>query len=247
MNLVLDIGNTRTKSGLFDGNRLAEQAIWQDWTLEELLQYGRHAGVDRVITASVAVPDPATQRRLAEHFPVVLELTHETPLPFRNAYRTPETLGKDRLAAVAGAQALFPDTHCLVVDCGTCIKYDLLKAGHTYLGGNIAPGAAMRIKAMHTFTARLPEVPMCMPDDIVGSSTETALQNGALRGATLEIMGFVGAFARQLRPLRVILTGGDADFFAPYLPVSGLQKEPNLTLHGLNHILQYNDSQNLIP
>lgn len=247
MNLTLDIGNTRTKLGLFEGKRLVEQAIWTSWTLEELALYGNQAGVDRVITASVAMPDPETQVRLAQIFPVVLELTHETPMPFRNTYRTPETLGRDRLAAVAGAQALFPGRNCLVVDCGTCIKYDLLTGGDTYTGGNIAPGAAMRLLAMHKFTARLPQVPVDMPDEIVGYSTETALQNGALRGAALEIMGFVQAFGERAKPLQVILTGGDADFFAPHLPIPDLFLEPQLTLYGLNHILAYNDKQNLIP
>lgn len=247
MNLVLDIGNTRTKTGLFEGNRLVEQAVWADCTLEELIAYGNQAGVDGVITASVALPDPATQQRLAEVFPIALELTYQTPLPFQNNYQTPETLGRDRLAAVAGAQALFPATNCLVIDCGTCIKYDFLDAQGVYAGGNIAPGAAMRIKAMHAFTARLPEVPMKMPDQSIGYSTETALQNGALLGAVMEIMGFVALFGKGARPLQVLLCGGDAEFFAPHLPVEGLNVEPYLTLHGLNHILQYNERQKLIP
>lgn len=247
LNLALDIGNTRTKLGLFDGNRLVEQAIWTAWTLEELVSYGNQAGVDRVILASVVLPDPETQHKLADVFPLALELTHETPLPFRNTYKTPETLGRDRIAAVAGAQALFPDENCMVIDCGTCIKYDLLRGGDTYVGGNIAPGAAMRILAMHTFTARLPQVPVVMPPETVGYSTETALQNGALRGATFEILGFVQAFGAPLESLQVILTGGDAGFFAPHLPIPALLVEPNLVLHGLNHILQYNANQNRIP
>ncbi len=224
-----------------------EQAIWTDWSLEEIVAYGNQAGANRVINASVAMPDPETQRRLAEVFPIALELTYETPLPFRNAYRTPETLGRDRLAAVAGAQAIFSKKNCLVVDCGTCIKYDFLTAEGVYSGGNIAPGAAMRIRAMHTFTARLPEVPMKMPDELIGYSTETALQNGALRGAVLEIMGFVALFRESATDLQVLLSGGDAAFFALHLPVPALHVEPLLTLYGLNHILQYNYSQNLIP
>jgi len=245
LNLVFDIGNTRTKTGLFEGSHLVEQAVWQDWTLGELMRYGKEAGADRVIFSSVALPDSDTLRLLAENFVDAIELTHEVPLPFRNAYRTPETLGKDRLAAVAGAQALFPGQNCMVVDCGTCIKYELLLGEGIYLGGNIAPGAAMRLRAMHTFTARLPEAPVQIPDDIVGYSTETALQNGALRGAALEIEGFVRVFRERATPLAVMLTGGDAEFFAPLL--SGVQVMPHLTLYGLNHILQYNANINLIP
>lgn len=247
MHLVLDIGNTRAKTGLFDGNRLAEQADWTDWSLDDLVQYGKAAGAERVLMASVALPDPETLHRLEAAFPVALELTHETPLPFQNTYRTPETLGRDRVAAVAGAQALFPGQHCLVVDAGTCIKYDLLDGDGVYLGGNIAPGAQMRIRAMHTFTARLPEVPFQIPDAPVGYSTETALQNGALRGATLEIEGFVRALSSVRSPLTVVLTGGDATFFAPLLPIDGLRVEPHLTLYGLNHILEYQVLLNETP
>lgn len=239
MNLALDIGNTRTKIGLFQGNELAEQAIWTDWTLGDLPAFGNRAGVDRVIVSSVAEPGEELRELLSDHFHVI-ELTHETPLPFENRYRTPKTLGKDRLASAAGAHALFPGKNCLAVDCGTCIKYDVLTADAVYHGGNIAPGALMRIKAMHHFTARLPEVSMTMPDDFTGVSTETALQNGALRGALLEIEGFVRLFENKYGPLQVILTGGDAVFFEPHLTIGALTIEPDLTLYGLNHILKHN-------
>lgn len=243
MNLALDIGNTRTKIGLFRENELVEQAIWMDWTLAQLLAFGNRAGVNHVIVSSVVEPDEMMREKLAEHFRV-WELTHLTLLPFENQYETPETLGKDRLAAVAGAHFLFPQKNCLAVDCGTCIKYDMLTADGVYHGGNIAPGAQMRISAMHHFTARLPEVPMRMPDDFTGRSTETALQNGALRGAVLEIEGFVRLFNGKYSELKVILTGGDAAFFQPHLDVPNLILEPELTLFGLNHILNFNTKKN---
>ncbi len=239
MNLALDIGNTRTKIGLFRGNELVEQAIWTDWTLGDLPAYANRAGVDRVILSSVAEPAEALRELLTDHFDV-LELTHLTPLPFENRYSTPQTLGKDRLAAVAGAHALFPGEHCLVIDFGTCIKYDVLSADGVYHGGNIAPGARMRIRAMHHFTARLPEVEMKMPEDSTGTSTETALQNGALLGAVLEVQGFIRLFEHKYGPLKVILTGGDAVFFKDRLTDTALILEPELTLFGLNHILEHN-------
>jgi type III pantothenate kinase len=241
MNLALDIGNTRSKIGLFRGKTLVEQAIWRDWTLAELLAYGNHNGVQRVIFSSVAEEDPTLAPALREHFEV-LELRADTPLPFQNLYQTPQTLGKDRLAGVAGAQALFPGKNCLVTDCGTCIKYELLSAEGRYLGGNIAPGAAMRLRAMHHFTARLPEAAMRLPEQPLGSSTETALQNGALRGALLEMSGFFALFQRQLAPLKWILSGGDAAFFYPLLKPEhpGIILQPDLTLFGLNHILRHN-------
>lgn len=240
MQLALDIGNSRHKLGLFDAkNIMVEQAIWTDWTLAQLLDWATARSVHGVMLSTVAALDPELTDALRRHF-VLEELTADTPLPFRNEYQTPQTLGKDRLAGVAGAQALFPGENCLVVDAGTCIKYDLLTAAGVYPGGNIAPGAAMRLKAMHHFTARLPEAPQEMPDDPVGNSTMTALQNGGLLGAALEIAGFVRLFRGQVEgPLRVILTGGDADFFRPHLNVRPLTVAPHLTLTGLNQILTF--------
>ncbi|MBC7776327.1 MAG: type III pantothenate kinase, partial [Phycisphaerae bacterium] len=231
MNLALDIGNTRRKIGRFTGSRLLESKVVTDWSTGDFLDYCNQAGVRSIMLSSVAAPDESLHKTLAQYFDL-LELTHETPLPFENQYSTPNTLGKDRLAAVAGAQALFPRQHCLVVDCGTCIKYDVLTETGEYLGGNIAPGAQMRTRAMHEFTARLPEVAMQMPADFIGHSTETALQNGAFLGAALEIGNFVGLFQKRFSPLNVILTGGDAAFFQPFLNVQNLTLEPHLTLYG---------------
>jgi len=239
MNLCVDIGNTRVKTGLFRGKELLEQNIWTAWTLPELIDYGNQAGVKNVLFSTVAEPDPEMHEQLSAYFQA-FELGTKTKLPFKNDYTTPETLGKDRLAAVAGAQALFPGENCLVVDFGTCIKYDILTAAGVYLGGNIAPGAMMRIRAMHHFTARLPEVPMEMPEHFTGSSTTSALQNGALRGMALEVEGFVRLFEQEHKALRVLLTGGDANFFEPFLTISNNTNIPDLTLHGLNNILMYN-------
>lgn len=239
MNLALDIGNTRSKTGLFSDSRLLESKVVTGWSEGDLLNYCNQAGVRRVILSSVATPDESLSNELNQHFDF-LELTHQTPLPFVNRYATPQTLGKDRLAAVAGAQALLPRQHCLVVDCGTCIKYDIITGNGEYPGGNIAPGAQMRSKAMHDYTARLPEVDMQMPGDFIGHSTETALKNGAFRGALLEMEGFIRLFQKQFSPLNIILTGGDAAFFQPFLNVPDLRLEPHLTLYGLNNILIFN-------
>jgi len=239
MNLTLDIGNTRHKIGLFDGNQLLESNLSTQWSKDDLLDYCNRKGVSSIIISSVGTPDRSLNEILAPHFNF-LELTHETPLPFVNQYSTPLTLGKDRLAAVAGAQALMPGKHCLIIDCGTCVKYDIITETSVYLGGNIAPGLQMRTKAMHLFTARLPEVTLMAPPDFIGDSTESALQNGAFRGATLETEGFIKLFQGRFSPLNVILTGGDASFFQAFLSPGNLYLEPDLTLYGLNNILIFN-------
>ncbi|MFN4081562.1 MAG: type III pantothenate kinase [Saprospiraceae bacterium] len=227
---ALDIGNTRAKAGIFDNQVLIEKAFWVRWTLPELRDFLQKKGVQKVMISTVGVSEAEI---LAAFGDMAVLLTPQTPLPFENRYATPATLGKDRLAAVAGAFALYPGQDCLVIDSGTCIKYDLIDAAGAYLGGNIAPGAAMRLKAMHAFTERLPEAPMAMPEHPVGVSTETALQNGALLGAVLEMRGYYALLREQYSSLQAILTGGDADFFYKYAQIPGARVEPDLVLHGL--------------
>ncbi len=238
VNLALDIGNTHIKAGLFRKDQAVDFARWplRQWT--EVLLYARQNDVQQVVLAAVVPLEATFAQQLRRQVALLLELTDQTPLPFTNAYQTPRTLGKDRLAAVAGAHALWPNQNCLVVDCGTCIKYDLLTAEGVYLGGNISPGASMRLTALHILTARLPLVSVEMPTDPIGRSTTTALQNGALRGAAIEIEGFIQLFRRQFSPLRIVLTGGDATFFRAAISVD-LFVEPHLTLYGLNHLLLF--------
>jgi type III pantothenate kinase len=239
--LAIDIGNTRTKIGLFDLIELRKQWVQPAFSAEEIIELANQFGAKNLIISSVAMPDAVLLHQLHEHF-TVIELKSTTPLPYRNAYATPETLGKDRLAAVAGADALFRGKDCMVIDAGTCIKYELFTEG-TYRGGNIAPGLRMRTEAMAHFTARLPEVETEVPEHYVGHSTETALQNGAFLGALLEIMGFYRMFnleRTRTEHLQVILTGGDAAFLARYLSFDNITVEPNLTLLGLNYILDWN-------
>ncbi len=217
---------------------MIEQAIWQDWTHQMLREYVQEAGVERIMVSTVAQSANDLIQYMEDQVQI-LELTHETALPFQNLYATPKTLGKDRLAAVAGAHSLYGSSHCLVVDAGTCIKYDLMMADGRYLGGNIAPGLQMRIEAMHHFTARLPVVRLDLPSSYIGTSTETALQNGSVRAALLEIEGFYRLFQTDCPNLKVILTGGDAAFLIEHLGIENLVLQPDLVLFGLQHILDH--------
>ena len=240
MNLCLDIGNTRTKAGVFNGNQLIDQVIVADWRTGHLRAFADAHPLQNAIVASVAERDPAMVPTFTSWGLDVLEMAPETPIPFENAYTTPQTLGIDRLAAVSGVHALYPGQNVLVIDAGTCIKYDGLSAQGVYIGGNIAPGLHMRIRAMHEQTARLPMVSMYIPADFVGKSTETALQNGAFKGAVLELSGFISLFAEKWPDLLVVLSGGDALFLFEAIQMPGVLLQPDLLLIGLNHILNHN-------
>ncbi len=166
----------------------------------------------------------------------LLVLNHKTKLPFTNQYHTPETLGRDRIAGVAGALKMFPKEASLVVDLGTCNTYDFIDEDKNYTGGNIAPGMRMRLQAMNHFTDKLPLLEAEDHDHLMGLSTAEAIQNGAIKGIILEIEGYIRALASKKRPINVILTGGDSLFFAKHFKKK-IFAEPNLVLVGLNHIL----------
>ena len=239
MNLVIDIGNTRAKAGLFSHGKLAYREARENWEIDDLMALATNHEVKNVILSTVAgaVAGPIEEALASRFF--FMELDAATPLPIKNRYRTPETLGKDRLAAVVGAYALFPGQACLVVDAGTCITYDLLNGEGVYLGGNISPGIGMRLKAMHAFTARLPLVAPGPLENWVGDSTETALRNGGQLGALLETEGYLSYCRSRFGALRAIFTGGDADFFVKNLK-SEIFVNHNLVLIGLDQILNYN-------
>ncbi len=240
LNLVLDIGNTRVKTGLFRGAELLESRQLFHWGKREFLQALTNPSVRYLLYSTVADPLPASWLAEAGRPLEVLELTDQTALPFENTYRTPKTLGKDRLAAVAGAMELCPGQFVLVVDAGTCITYDLLTAEGTYLGGNISPGLYMRYRAMHAFTSRLPQVQAQeLPSSWIGSSTTEALQNGGLWGLVWELEGFRDRARQEFGPVETILTGGDAEVLAKYVK-SEIFVCPHLVLIGLNKILRHN-------
>ncbi|MEN0004384.1 MAG: type III pantothenate kinase [Bacteroidota bacterium] len=240
MNLAVDIGNTRTKLGLFDESQTLKQLeLWSDFTFDKLLAYTTNHPVENVIFSSVG--QELSPDALARFFTHIngLHLDAQTPLPIKNHYKTPETLGKDRLAAVVGAAKLYPNEYCLVIDAGTCITYDFLEAGIHYQGGNIAPGLHMRFQAMQHFTKRLPLVEPEPQEDAIGKTTKSALQNGVVKGILHEIEGYVAYCQEQYGKIRVILTGGDADFLAKQLKRK-IFVHHNLVLEGLCKILDYN-------
>ncbi len=238
-NLTIDIGNTRAKAAVFDNSRLEERRAWETWSFETIFDWATNHRVENVILSVVGTPlSDEDKAMIASRFRFV-ELTAATALPFRNLYATPHTLGKDRIAAVAGAYALFPGQNCLVIDAGTCITYDVLTAEGAYIGGNISPGIGLRFRALPAFTANLPLVVPGETEEMLGNSTESAIRRGVQLGAVWEMEGAISAIRQRWPGLNVLLTGGDADFFVKNLKTR-IFANPDLVLEGLNKILTYN-------
>ncbi len=235
MKLVVDAGNTRIKVGLFNGSELIRKESLPD--MVELKNFISASDFDHMLVSSVK-HDAQEILSWSASSGKKISLTRSLPLPVSVAYKTPETIGVDRLAAVCGAQELFANRNCLVIDAGTCINYELLDAQGIYHGGAISPGISMRFKAMHTFTARLPLVSADENASLTGNTTETCLQSGVMNGVLEEVRGIIAQYQMHYDDLAVIMCGGDYPFFENKLKPS-IFVAPELVLIGLNRILSY--------
>lgn len=208
----------------------------------QMLKY-EHVQMNKAILSSTRKVDEQLVQFLRENFEQFIELDHTTRLPIANLYETPETLGKDRLAAAIGANELFPDQNILVIDAGTAITYDLVSANNQYLGGNISPGLQMRFKALNEFTGKLPLVEGSNYYSKIGKNTTDAIRAGVQNGILFEIERTIEMFVNKYPNLQVILTGGDSVFIDQLLNEDVLV-HLNLTLIGLNRILEFNSGKN---
>ncbi len=242
MNLVVDIGNTRTKAAVFSPYELVEDFIitgsLKNCVGSILLEY---PGIHNVIVSTVKKTDLEFYKEIKQTIKgTFIELNSQTPVPVTNLYQSPETLGKDRLAAAVGAYTIYKGFNVLIIDTGTAITYDFINNLGEYSGGNISPGLEMRFKALNQFAGKLPKYSATDSFPEMGFNTETAIVSGVVKGILYEIKGYFAQFSKNFNDLKIIITGGDANFF-----VRNLKKTifviPNLTLIGLNNILQYNE------
>ncbi len=233
--LVIDWGNTRIKMAWFRQAALIQKESAA--SVAEAVALTRQYTATHVIISSVN--DEASSLLSQLSIPgEKLILSTALSRPITLDYETPQTLGVDRLAAACGAIHLFPHTPCLIIDAGTCITYDYVDAQHVFRGGSIAPGLSMRLKAMHTFTARLPLVELSGTAPLLGKSTQAAMQSGAFRGMAAEINGMIEQHRQSVPHLQVLLTGGDAQLFENQVKPP-IFAAPDLVLLGLNRILTH--------
>ncbi len=240
INLVIDIGNSRTKIALFNEHDLMLNVTVDRLTPDHLkMLKDEQPQLNKVILSSVKAVEPEITGYLSGNFEFFIELDHLTRLPIENIYETPETLGKDRLAAAVGANELFPDQNLLIIDAGTAITYDLVSEKNQFVGGNISPGLEMRFKALNHFTEKLPLINYSNEFQPIGRNTTDAIRAGVQNGILFEMAQTIDLFNRNYQNLHIIMTGGDSNFFDKKLNYS-IFVHFNLTLIGLNRILEYN-------
>jgi type III pantothenate kinase len=236
--VVIDIGNTRSKMAVFEGGELQQSWVITDFDLSNLRDIIQRFQPNQSILSSVGIDIPGLKQELQEQTRF-FELTHRLPTPFTNQYLTPETLGMDRVAAVAGALHFFEHQNCLVLDMGTCITYDFVTAESNYLGGAIAPGLRMRLLSMAKMTSRLPELDFELPSSFIGNTTKTSMLSGVYYGLLGEINQTIERYEEQFGEVKVLMCGGDAPLFDKHTKKS-IFAAPDLVLYGLNKLLQYN-------
>ena len=239
MNLILDAGNTSLKIAFFENDELIDFKRVDNKNICKAIQdvLKEREQVEKIICASVSEFDFLELKKEIKN-KETLVLSSATPIPFKNLYSTPKTLGVDRIALVAAAVKKFPSRNALIIDAGSCVTYDFVNENAEYLGGGIAPGLQMRYKSLTDYTANLPLLTPKNIENLIGNNTENAMHMGVFNGLTAEINGIVVQFSNKYEQLVVILTGGDANFLSKRLK-SSIFVDPNFLLHGLNYILEY--------
>ena len=235
---ILDVGNTAIKLLRFKNGQAGSLSRFAPSEWDECLAMLRQERNAPIAVAGSKSISPEAWKQLTAEF-TTIEIDSSTPVPIRSSYRSMSTLGVDRLANAVYASARQGETETsLIIDLGTCITYDLVR-GREYLGGMISPGLRMRIKAMHAFTERLPEVELNENVPWLGRDTTESLQSGAFHGWVKEIEGIVAGYTMKYPGVRMIYTGGDSPYFAA-ANKSAIFADPLWTLRGYHEIHRFN-------
>lgn len=255
MLLVVDVGNTNTVLGVFEGETLLH--AWRIYTDRERtsdeygvlirsLYEGSHLSgreVTGVVLSSVVPPlTPILVefcRRYFECSPLVVGPGTRTGVSIKTD--NPREVGADRIVNAVAAHEKYR-TACIVVDLGTATTFDFVSEKGDYMGGVIAPGVSISAEALYARASKLPRVEIARPPHVVGKNTVAAMQAGIFYGYVGLVEGIVERMKRELRcdPL-VVATGGLARAIAAETPKIQIIDE-NLTLEGLRIIYEKNVS-----
>ncbi|WGH74064.1 type III pantothenate kinase [Tenacibaculum tangerinum] len=239
MYLIIDVGNTRVKAAVFEIDTLKEIVVFgKQEIISELKKITSKYLIENSIVSSVASFTNKEQQEIKELLQPLF-LNSKTNIPFKNKYKTPKTLGVDRIALASAAVKKYPRKNVLVVDAGTCITYDFITKEGVYLGGAISLGIQMRYKALHTFTAKLPLLELEEFEKLIGNDTNSSIHSGVINGVSNEIEGIIKQYQEKYSDLTIVLTGGDTYFLSKQLK-SVIFAHPNFVLEGLHTILIHN-------
>lgn len=238
--LVIDIGNSSAKLAVFDKNEIVDIFYDSNRDISQLDNLCKKYKITKGIISSVVKISDTINRQINSLPFKAFILSHSTSIPIINDYKSPQTLGMDRIAAVIGAEEIKPERDLLIIDAGTCITYDFIDSNGHYKGGNISPGVEMRFKALKHYTDKLPYIDKDGKTLLIGEDTETAIRSGVTLGVEHEIVGYISLMRNKYPQLLVFLTGGN-DFSFDTKLKSIIFVDKFLVLKGLNRIIHYNE------
>ncbi len=240
MNLIIDLGNSKIKAAVFEGNTLLNKIIigYEDWKnqLENIVK--KNENINNVVVANVSKVQKESFLFL-EKYAKLFIVSIDCNFPFTNNYETTSTLGIDRMVLATGAVLSFPNKNRLVIDAGTCVTYDFIDENDNYHGGAISPGIRLRYESLHNYTAKLPLLTKVDEEYLTGTSTTKSIHSGVLNGLALEIDGFINRYSEKHQNFIIILTGGDTEFLAKRLK-NTIFANQNFLLESLNQTFQFN-------
>lgn len=238
MNLVIDSGNTSTKVAVMEGKTVVREWRFADFGQSDADAIIAEYAPSKAIVASTGGDEERICAMLDDRTGYLLRMSPFTPVPIGIDYDTPETLGTDRVAAATGAVEIYGADDMLIVDMGTAITIDFVGNG-VFRGGNISLGVGSRFRALHDYTAHLPQCGMAEIGEPLGRSTRTAIEQGVMRSVLYEIKGYADDFLRKNPRIRIIFCGGDAKCFVNRIK-NAIFANCYMMYIGLNRILEYN-------
>lgn len=236
--ICLDFGNTRLKWAVFSGGGIRHTGVLEGDGIEDLNKCLQTYKPDRSLLSSVIDHKEEIEVLLKTHTRFH-KLNHLSRVPITTPVGKPETIGADRLALVVAAAHYFPDKNNLVIGLGSAVTYNYINRFHQFIGGSISPGMEMRFKSLELFTAKLPLVKPHWNFPLSGYDTKTNIQSGVIFGMAKEIDGVIEAYEERYENLHVLMTGGDAHYFNPFLKKK-ITEDPDLIFKGLYIISEYN-------
>ena len=243
MNLVIDIGNSKVKFFLFENNKTIHKEICDNTDFTKTLDsISNRNKIKNVITSSVS----------SNHDQYIIESLNNSKyislsndnllIPFKNNYKTKNSLGQDRIALVSSAIYHYPNQDNLIIDLGTCITYDFVDSNKTYHGGAISPGFQLRYSSLNTHTSNLPLLEFEETENLIGSTTDESIHSGIYNGVIAEVNNYIDLLKKEYPNLNVIIVGGFSKFLLNRIK-NAIFADQDFLAQGLNYIINYNENR----
>lgn len=248
MILVLDIGNSRIKCGLFDDDKLILHKSFTDE--ESFTTFFSQNKFDDVCISSVS---PKTTNKVAEIIKAHSKISpfiisHNSRTHLKIDYDTPETLGIDRICSIEGALSLIglkqlndEKIFLLTVDCGTATTINIMQSPNLFLGGTISPGINLMFKSLNANTAQLPAIDSSHLKDIIGKSTSSSIASGVMNSTIGLIEKMISHLGDKYSAKKILLylTGGNSENLLPHINYP-FEYEKSLVLYGALSVYKLN-------